>query len=81
VGPVRTQLGYWVFSVSRIEPSHLLPEAVSRQIIRDRLVEEAQEAEFHRFMAGFNAKWAARTVCAEGYRDSPNCSNRETAGT
>ena len=80
-GPVRTEFGYWVFSVSRIEPAHPLPEAVSRRIIRRRLVAVAQQAELDRFVAAFTEKWTSRTVCAEAYRASPKCANHATAST
>lgn len=80
-GPVRTRFGYWLFSVTRIEPAHFLPEATSRRIIRRRLVAQAEQAELDRFVAAFTAKWTGRTVCADAYRASRNCANRATAGT
>lgn len=80
-GPVRTPFGYWVFSVSRIEPAHFLPEATSRRIIRQRLVAQAEQAELDRFVTAFTAKWTSRTVCAEAYRASPRCANHATAWT
>jgi foldase protein PrsA len=78
-GPVRTRFGYWMFSVSRIEPAHPLREPVSRRIIRRRLVAEAQQAELDRFVAAFTANWTRRTVCADAYRASPKCANHPTA--
>ena len=78
-GPVRTQYGFYVFSVSRIEPEHFLPETVSRRMIRRNLVRQAEEAELDRFVDAFGAKWTSRTVCAEEYRASPNCANHATA--
>jgi foldase protein PrsA len=74
-GPVRTRAGFWVFRVSRIEPAHFLPEAVSRRIVRQRLIRQAEQAELDRFVAAFGPRWTSRTICAEEYRASRNCSN------
>jgi parvulin-like peptidyl-prolyl isomerase len=79
-GPVRTRFGFWVFSVSRIEPAHFLPEAASRRIIRRRLVDRAVQAALDRFVTAFIAKWTSRTICAERFRASPKCANHVAAG-
>jgi foldase protein PrsA len=79
-GPVRTRFGFWVFRVSRIEPEHFLPEAVSRRIIHRRLVTHAEQTELERFVDAYFTKWKSRTVCAEEFRASPSCANHATAG-
>ena len=73
-GPIRTQYGYWVFMVTRIEPARQRPLAEVKKAIRDTLVSEAQQAALDAFVRDFTARWRAKTECAQGYRTS-DCRN------
>ncbi|UUY05856.1 peptidyl-prolyl cis-trans isomerase [Svornostia abyssi] len=67
VGPVRTDFGYYVFKVSRITPSvqQTLKEATAT--IKSLLASQNQQQALDAFVAGYRAKWTARTRCLAGY--------------
>jgi foldase protein PrsA len=78
-GPLRTRVGFWVFTVTRIQPAHFRSVAASRRIVRRRLIRRAAQAELDRFVAALDTTWTSRTVCADRYRSSPNCANHQRA--
>ena len=75
VGPVRTQLGYYVFRVTRVHPARELSTARSRAIARVQLVARAQQAALDTYLKEFTERWQARTVCAPRYATYPDCSS------
>jgi foldase protein PrsA len=74
VGPVRTQYGYYVFTVTRIKPARQRTLAEVKKVIKDTLVSEAQQAALDAFVKDFTARWRAKTECAKGYRTT-DCRN------
>jgi foldase protein PrsA len=74
VGPVRTRHGYWVFTVTRVTPARQPPLAEVKDVIKDTLVSEAQQAALDAFVQDFTARWRAKTECAKGYRTT-DCRN------
>ncbi len=74
VGPIRTQYGYWVFTVTSVEPARQPPLAEVKKTIRNTLISEAQEAALDVFVQDFTARWRAKTECATGYRTT-DCRN------
>jgi foldase protein PrsA len=77
VGPVRTSYGYWVFTVTRVEPERQRPLAEVKKTIKDTLVSQAQQAALDAFLQDFTARWRAKTECANGYRTT-DCRNGPT---
>jgi foldase protein PrsA len=74
VGPIRTQYGYWVFTVTSVELARQRPLAEVEEAIRNTLVLEAQQAALDAFVRDFTARWRAKTECASGYRTT-DCRN------
>jgi foldase protein PrsA len=74
VGPIRTDYGYLIFTVTKIEPPRQRPLAEVKQTIKDTLVAEAQQAALDAFVHDFRARWRAKTECAKGYRTT-DCRN------
>jgi foldase protein PrsA len=74
VGPVHTRYGYYVFTVTRIEPARQPSFAEVKPLIVETLAAEAEQAALDAFVQDFTARWRARTECAEGYRTS-DCRN------
>lgn len=80
VGPLKAPRGFVVFEVQSateetVEP---LSEKVSEQI-SGQLGQQLEQEAFTGFVEDFNARWVARTFCAEDYL-SPRCANYETDG-
>jgi len=75
VGPVRTQNGYYVFTVSRIRPATVMPRKVHRKHVRDQLESEAQQRLLDTFVRTFTATWTTRTTCAPAFDWVRDCSN------
>ena len=69
VGPIRTHYGYWVFTVTEVEPARQQPLAEVKDAIKDTLVSEAQQAALDAFVQDFTARWRAKTECADGIQD------------
>lgn len=75
VGPVSTRYGHYVFRVTHIRPGRDIPVARAREQARQVLVSEAQQETISAFVAEFDVKWTARTVCVERWRALPWCGN------
>ncbi|RKQ91685.1 foldase protein PrsA [Solirubrobacter pauli] len=73
-GPVKTQYGYYVFTVTAVVAPTQQTLAEARPAIRQTLVGERQQKALSTFMADFAKRWRARTQCAEDYRTS-DCDN------
>jgi foldase protein PrsA len=74
VGPVRTDYGYYVLTVTEIEPERQLELPEVRTVIRDALVEQAQQEALDAFTRDFTARWRQKTECAKDYRTT-DCRN------
>ncbi len=74
VGPIRTKYGYWVFTVTSVEPARQRPLAEVKKTIRETLVSEAQQAALDAFVQDFTARWRAKTECAARYTTT-DCRN------
>ena len=74
VGPVRTEYGYYVLTVTKIERERQQSLTEVEETIRQMLESEAQQAALDVFVQDFTARWRAKTECAEGYRTS-DCRN------
>lgn len=67
VGPVKTQLGWYVFQVEKVTPekTQSLDEASSQ--ISSQLTQQAQQQTLESFIEDYSAKWQSRTFCADGF--------------
>lgn len=74
VGPIRTEYGYYVLTVTKIERERQLSFTDVKKTIRQMLESEAEQAALDVFVHDFTARWRAKTECAEGYRTS-DCRN------
>jgi foldase protein PrsA len=74
VGPIRTSYGYWVFTVTNVKPARQRPLAEVKDVIKETLVSENQQAALDAFVKDFTMRWKAKTECAKGYRTS-DCRN------
>jgi foldase protein PrsA len=63
VGPVRTDYGYYVFTVTKIEKARQARFAEVREAIRETLVSQAQQKALDAFVKDFTARWRAKTEC------------------
>jgi PPIC-type PPIASE domain len=75
-GPIKTVIGYYVFVVRAIRPGHHKPLAVVEAAIKRAVPEQLRQRALARFVAGWRARWTARTSCSPGYvvrkcRESP----------
>jgi foldase protein PrsA len=75
VGPVKTQSGYYVFTVGRVLPASEVPEKQHRKHVRLQLESEAQQRLLETFVRTFTASWRARTICAPAFDWVRDCSN------
>ena len=75
VGPVKTQCGYYVFTVSRVLPAKQMPEKQHRKHVREQLESEAQQRLLDTFVRTFTATWRTRTTCAPAFDWVRDCSN------
>jgi foldase protein PrsA len=74
VGPVKTQLGYYVFEVTKVKrPSQQTLEQ-AEPAIRELLASESQQKKLSDFTERFREKWKARTECRENFA-TPECKN------
>jgi foldase protein PrsA len=73
VGPVRTRSGYYIVRVTRVHPAHDVADDVAREDVRQVLLSKGQQAALDSFVAEFEAKWRARTVCAPRWRAQRQC--------
>ena len=74
VGPVKTQYGYYVFSVSDITEAsqQTLPEA--KETIKQTLQSQEQQKALDTFVKDFTKRWKDKTECSEGYKTT-DCKN------
>src|SRR3954462_13398923 len=74
VGPIKTQYGYYDFTVTDItEASHqTLPEA--KETIKQTLQSQNQQKALDTFVKDFTKRWKEKTECSDGYKTS-DCKN------
>lgn len=72
-GPIRTQHGFYVFTVIEIVPEHPTPRPTQEAAAWEILASEAQLNALQTFESGLIAKWRPRTVCAPDLRTHRIC--------
>jgi foldase protein PrsA len=78
-GPIKTGQGYTVFEVENSTPESVQELKTVESQIESTLAQRAEQEYFSSYVAGFNAKWTGRTVCASGYV-TERCGNFEGSG-
>ncbi len=73
-GPIKTQYGYYVFTVTDVIAASQQTLAEAKPTIQQTLASEKQQKALTTFMTDFNKRWRAETECAEGYKTA-DCSN------
>src|SRR4051812_20096993 len=74
VGPIKTQYGYYVFTVTDVTEAsqQTLPEA--KETIKQTLQSQNQQKALDTFVKDFTKRWKDKTECSEGYKTS-DCKN------
>jgi foldase protein PrsA len=73
-GPVKTQYGYFVFTVTSITPGSQQTLEQAKPTIVKTLQSQNQQKALDRFVKDFTSRWRDKTQCSAGYRTS-DCSN------
>jgi len=66
-GPVKTQFGFYVFEVEKIQKASQQTLEQAKETIRQTLQSQNQQKALDKFVADFQKKWKERTECREGY--------------
>ena len=66
-GPVKTQFGYYVFEVEKVQKASQQTLEQAKETIRQTLQSQNQQKALDKFVADFQKKWKERTECREGY--------------
>ena len=66
-GPVKTQFGYYVFTVEKIQKASQQTLEQAKETIRQTLSTQNQQKALDKFVADFQKKWKEKTDCREGY--------------
>ena len=74
VGPVKTQYGYFVFTVTGVTPGSTQTLDQAKPTITKTLQSQNQQKKLDSFVKDFTARWRGKTQCSAGYRTS-DCSN------
>jgi foldase protein PrsA len=66
-GPVKTQFGYYVFDVEKIQKATQQTLEQAKETIRQTLQSQNQQKALDKFVSDFQKKWKDRTECRDGY--------------
>lgn len=67
VGPVRTPLGFYVFELDKIEPARTQTLGEVEDQLKTQLKQQLDTETKEQFLADYESRWTARTVCAEDF--------------
>jgi foldase protein PrsA len=73
-GPVKSQNGYIVFSVTGSAPASQQTLDQARDTIKQTLTQQNQQRALDRFVKDFTARWREKTECSSAYKTS-DCKN------
>jgi foldase protein PrsA len=73
-GPVKTQFGFYVFEVDKVQAASQQTLEQAKETIRQTLQSQNQQKALDKFVKDFTKKWKERTDCREGYV-TQQCSN------
>jgi parvulin-like peptidyl-prolyl isomerase len=66
-GPVKTQFGYYVFDVEKIQKASQQSLDQAKETIRQTLASQNQQKALDKFVTDFQKKWKNRTTCRDDY--------------
>ena len=66
-GPVKTQFGWYVFEVEKIQKATQQSLEQAKETIRQTLASQNQQKALDKFVSDFQKKWKERTECRDGY--------------
>jgi foldase protein PrsA len=73
-GPVKTQYGYYVFTVTAITAASQQTLAEAKETIKQTLQSQNQQKALDTFVKDFTKRWKEKTECSEGYKTT-DCKN------
>jgi len=73
-GPIKTQYGYYVFTVTAITAASQQTLAEAKETIKQTLQSQNQQKALDTFVKDFTKRWKEKTECSEGYKTS-DCKN------
>ena len=74
VGPVKTQYGYYVFTVTDVTEASQQTLAEAKETIKQTLQSQNQQKALDTFVKDFTKRWKEKTECSEGYKTT-DCKN------
>jgi foldase protein PrsA len=82
-GPVKTQYGYYVFEVTKVEEASQQTLEESQETIKQLLASEGQQKALDDFVKEFREKWVDKTDCRDEYvtQDCKNAPEPEAEAT
>ena len=78
VGPVKTQFGYYVFDVTKIDKATQQSLDQAKATIKQTLASQNQQKALDTFVKSFRKRWKAKTDCRDAYR-TQDCKNAPKA--
>jgi foldase protein PrsA len=66
-GPVKTQFGWYVFEVEKVQKASQQTLEQAKETIRQTLQSQNQQKALDKFVTDFQKKWKEKTECQEGY--------------
>jgi foldase protein PrsA len=66
-GPVKTQFGWYVFEVTKIQKASQQTLAQAKETIRQTVQSQNQQKALEEFSKTYSEKWKEKTDCREGY--------------
>jgi foldase protein PrsA len=73
-GPIKTQYGYYVFTVTAITPASQQSLAQAKQTIKQTLQSQSQQKALDTFVKDFTKRWKSKTECSDAYKTT-DCKN------
>jgi foldase protein PrsA len=73
-GPIKTQYGYYVFTVSAITAASQQTLAEAKETIKQTLQSQNQQKALDTFVKDFTKRWKDKTECSDAYKTS-DCKN------
>jgi foldase protein PrsA len=73
-GPVKTQYGYYVFTVTAITAPSQQTLTEAKETIKQTLAAQSQQKALDTFVKDFTKRWKDKTQCSDGYQTS-DCKN------
>jgi len=74
VGPIKTQYGYYVFTVTDVTAASQQTLAEAKATIKQTLQSQNQQKALDTFVKDFTKRWKEKTECSEGYKTT-DCKN------